>query len=130
MPQVKDRSIKYTILLSLSTGEKRFSELKKEVKRPTLAKELPGLERDGLIQRNVDPSTRPVRITYSITQRGKEDLHAAAGDIIRTMKERLRLLQRVVPAKHTSTDSRSTENDEIANTYVDRTIARAVENIR
>lgn len=66
---------KWTILLiyALTQGEKRYSELKKQVigiSPKMLVQNLRHLERSGLIKRKVYP-TVPPRVDYSLTQLGE-----------------------------------------------------------
>ena len=74
---------KLLILFSLSTGNKRFNEISKEVtgiSDKTLSKELKHLEANELIKRNAY-DTFPPTVEYSITAHGKslekvlEELH-------------------------------------------------------
>jgi DNA-binding HxlR family transcriptional regulator len=74
---------KLLILFSLSTGNKRFKQISKEVTRitdKTLSKELKSLEANELIKREVY-NTFPRTVEYSITAHGKsrervmEELH-------------------------------------------------------
>jgi DNA-binding HxlR family transcriptional regulator len=74
---------KLLILFSLSTGNKRFKQLSKEVigiTDKTLSKELKSLETNKLIERNVY-DTFPPTVEYSITAHGNslekvlEELH-------------------------------------------------------
>ena len=74
---------KLLILFSLSTGNKRFSQLSKEVPGitdKTLSKELKNLESNKLIKRDVY-DTFPPTVEYSITAHGEslervmEELH-------------------------------------------------------
>ena len=60
------------IVMALSGGSKRFSELKREidgVSQRMLTLSLRGLERDGLISRYVTP-TIPPRVDYELTELG------------------------------------------------------------
>ena len=64
---------KLPIIISLSFGDKRFTEISKEVHGITdrmLSKELRDLEINGLISRMVDTSF-PVKVTYSLTPHSK-----------------------------------------------------------
>lgn len=74
---------KLLILFSLSTGNKRFKQISKEVTGitdKTLSKELKNLEANKLIKRDVY-DTFPPTVEYSITAHGKslekvmEELH-------------------------------------------------------
>jgi DNA-binding HxlR family transcriptional regulator len=64
---------KLLILFSLSSGNKRFNQLSKEVSGitdKTLSKELKNLEGNNLIKREVY-NTFPPTVEYSITEHGK-----------------------------------------------------------
>ena len=60
------------IVMILAAGPKRFNELKREIdgiSQRMLTLTLRGLERDGLVDRTVEP-TVPPRVTYELTQLG------------------------------------------------------------
>ncbi len=60
------------IVMILSGGSKRFSELKREIdgiSQRMLTLSLRGLERDGLVTRTVTP-TIPPRVDYELTELG------------------------------------------------------------
>jgi DNA-binding HxlR family transcriptional regulator len=62
------------ILLSLSEGEQRWSELRRRaegISEKMLAQTLKTLERDGLVSRNAQPVIPP-RVDYSLTDKGYE----------------------------------------------------------
>jgi DNA-binding HxlR family transcriptional regulator len=62
------------ILLSLSEGEQRWSELRRRaegISEKMLAQTLKTLERDGLVLRKAQPVIPP-RVDYSLTARGYE----------------------------------------------------------
>src|SRR3954464_2276721 len=62
------------ILLSLSEGDQRWSELRRRadgVSEKMLAQTLKTLERDGLVRRDAQPVIPP-RVDYSLTERGRE----------------------------------------------------------
>ena len=62
------------ILLALSEGEQRWSDLRRRaegISEKMLAQTLKTLERDGLVSRNAQPVIPP-RVDYSLTQRGYE----------------------------------------------------------
>jgi len=64
---------KLLIMLSLSTGNKRFNQLSKEVQGITdkmLSKELKNLEANKLVKREIY-DTFPPTVEYSITRHGK-----------------------------------------------------------
>lgn len=60
------------IVMILSTGSRRFNELKREIdgiSQRMLTRSLRGLERDGLVRRTVTP-TIPPRVDYELTDLG------------------------------------------------------------
>nr|WP_294847975.1 helix-turn-helix domain-containing protein [uncultured Sphingomonas sp.] len=60
------------VVMALSFGSKRFSELKREIdgiSQRMLTLTVRGLERDGLISRHVTP-TIPPRVDYELTELG------------------------------------------------------------
>jgi DNA-binding HxlR family transcriptional regulator len=60
------------IVMALSHGPRRFSELRREidgVSQRMLTLSLRGLERDGLVSRHVTPSIPP-RVDYTLTELG------------------------------------------------------------
>ena len=62
------------ILVSLSEGEQRWSELRRRaegISEKMLAQTLKTLERDGLVRRTAQPVIPP-RVDYSLTDRGYE----------------------------------------------------------
>lgn len=62
------------ILLSLSEGQQRWSELRRRaegISEKMLAQTLKTLERDGLVRRVAHPVIPP-RVDYSLTERGYE----------------------------------------------------------
>lgn len=64
---------KLPIIVALSFGEKRFSEIAKEVQGITdrvLSKELQDLTMNGLVKRTVT-DTFPVKVTYALTPHSK-----------------------------------------------------------
>lgn len=65
---------KAVILYHLKDGEKRYSELRKEmpsITEMTLSLQLKQLERDGLLLRRVYGDKPPVKVIYSMTDFGK-----------------------------------------------------------
>ena len=61
------------IVMVLATGDRRFSELKREIdgiSQRMLTRSLRGLERDGLVNRTVTP-TIPPRVDYALTELGQ-----------------------------------------------------------
>ncbi len=64
---------KLPIIVALTFGEKRFTEIAKEVHGITdkmLSKELRDLELNGLVMRKIEDSY-PVKVTYSLTPHSK-----------------------------------------------------------
>jgi DNA-binding HxlR family transcriptional regulator len=64
---------KLPIIIALTFGEKRFTEIAQEVQEITdrmLSKELRELELNGLVKRTVQ-DTYPVKVTYSLTAHSK-----------------------------------------------------------
>ena len=64
---------KLPIIVALTFGEKRFTEIAKEVHGITdkmLSKELRDLELNGLVMRNIEDSY-PVKVTYALTPHSK-----------------------------------------------------------
>jgi len=62
------------ILLSLSEGDQRWSELRRRaegISEKMLAQTLKTLEKDGLVRRDAQPVIPP-RVDYSLTERGRE----------------------------------------------------------
>ena len=70
MANVKNIVNSYRILLALTEGEKRFSELMNEIKKASLAKELSYLLQLRYITRRVVEDTKPPRTFYKITRTG------------------------------------------------------------
>jgi len=65
---------KAVILYHLKDGDKRYSELRKEmpaVTEMTLSLQLKQLEKDGLILRNVHGTRPPIKVFYNLTDFGK-----------------------------------------------------------
>jgi DNA-binding HxlR family transcriptional regulator len=64
---------KLPIIIALTFGEKRFTEITQEVHGITdrmLSKELRDLELNGLVKRNIQDSY-PVKVTYALTEHSK-----------------------------------------------------------
>jgi len=64
---------KLPIIIALTFGEKRFTEIAQEVHGITdrmLSKELRDLELNGLVMRNIQ-DTYPVKVTYALTAHSK-----------------------------------------------------------
>jgi DNA-binding HxlR family transcriptional regulator len=75
---------KLPIIVALTFGDKRFTEISKEVEGITdrmLSRELRDLEINGLIRRNVDDSY-PIRVTYSLTPYSK-----SLDDVIESLRK-------------------------------------------
>ena len=69
------------VLLALSDGTMRFSELRRRIEgvsQKMLTQTLRGLERDGLVRREVFP-TVPVTVEYTLTALGESLLAAVQG---------------------------------------------------
>jgi len=65
---------KTVILYHLKDGEKRYSELRKEmvsVTEMTLSLQLKQLEKDGLVSRTVFGEKPPIRVEYTLTDFGR-----------------------------------------------------------
>ena len=65
---------KAVILYHLKDGDKRYSELRKEmpaITEMTLSLQLKQLEKDGLISRVVEGKKPPIKVVYSLTHFGK-----------------------------------------------------------
>jgi DNA-binding HxlR family transcriptional regulator len=64
---------KLPIIIALTFGEKRFTEIAHEIHGITdrmLSKELRDLELNGLVRRNIQDSY-PVKVTYALTEHSK-----------------------------------------------------------
>lgn len=62
------------ILSALARKPHRFGELRQQVdgiSQKVLTQILRTLERDGLVERTVNPNTIPITVTYSLTELGK-----------------------------------------------------------
>ena len=65
---------KTVILYHLKAGEKRYSELRRDlysVTEMTLSLQLKQLEKDGLVARKVFGTKPPVKVVYSLTDAGR-----------------------------------------------------------
>jgi DNA-binding HxlR family transcriptional regulator len=122
MPKIKDESTKYRILMLLLEGDKRFTDLLSEIKRATLSNELKDLENYKLIERSVDKKSRPPKVTYSITKKGRETLALKAAIIIKTMEKTAALLRPI-----STGGINSEENLPLANSIVNEMIATNLE---
>ena len=87
----------YHVLLALSDGEKRFSELLKEIKKASLSIELNRLEKIRYISRRVDVNAKPSVAYYGITKLGKEYLEKQAESRIPRLTVEIERLKKVVP---------------------------------
>jgi DNA-binding HxlR family transcriptional regulator len=125
MPKLKDESIKYRILMLLVNGDKRFTDLLSDIKRATLSNELRELEHYKLIKRSVDNKSRPPKVTYSITDKGRQTLAAKAAILIKAMEETVALLRRI-PVSGANTATIDT-NDPLARSVVNGMIATSLE---
>ncbi|MGV3561114.1 winged helix-turn-helix transcriptional regulator [Larkinella arboricola] len=75
---------KLPIIVALTFGEKRFSEIAKEIDGITdrmLSKELQDLVTNGLVKRTVE-ETFPVKVTYSLTPHSK-----SLDDVIESLRK-------------------------------------------
>ncbi|MHB1867926.1 MAG: winged helix-turn-helix transcriptional regulator [Nitrososphaerales archaeon] len=97
MPMIKTEDNAYRILLALSEGNKRFSDLLKEAKKASVAIELNRLERMKCVFRHVDSDSKPPTTTYSITKLGKDFLSAQAESRIPKLTLELERLKVVSP---------------------------------
>jgi DNA-binding HxlR family transcriptional regulator len=95
---IKTGENSYRILLALSEGDRRFSELVQEVKRASLAKELTQLEKMKYVTRTV-ADTKPPTTTYSLTKLGKDFLRSEAEKHIPKLEVELERLKAVLPEK-------------------------------
>lgn len=67
------------VLARLSSGTHRFNELTRQidgVSRRMLSATLRQLERDGLVERHVDPGRVPIRVSYELSTAGESLLSA------------------------------------------------------
>ncbi|MET3601069.1 helix-turn-helix domain-containing protein [Martelella mangrovi] len=72
------------LLLALSDGPRRFSELKRfapDISQRMLTKSLTDLRRDGYITRTVYP-TQPPQVEYALTEAGHSFLEAWHGVVV------------------------------------------------
>ena len=68
---------KAVILYHLQQGNKRFSELRKDmpsVTEMTLSLQLKQLEKDGMVKREVFGAKPPIKVIYSLTNMGRSFL--------------------------------------------------------
>jgi DNA-binding HxlR family transcriptional regulator len=97
MPMIRTEDNAYRILLALSEGEKRFSDLLKEAKKASVAIELNRLEKMRYISRKVDTEAKPPTTTYNITKAGKDFLSEQAETRIPKLALELERLKAVLP---------------------------------
>ena len=97
MANVKSIHNAYQILLALIDGRKRFSQLLKEVKKASLAKELNELQRLRYIERIVDADAKPPISFYEITTAGKKFVRDNAEYQIIKMELCLQRLKQLMP---------------------------------
>jgi DNA-binding HxlR family transcriptional regulator len=89
----------YKILLALAEGDKRFSELLKEIKKASLSIELNHLLEMKYIMRKVDSNAKPPTSTYFITKLGKDFLRKKAEIEIPKLTIEVQRLKMVVPER-------------------------------
>lgn len=68
---------KAVILYYLKNGEKRYTELRKDmstITEMTLSLQLKQLEEDGLISRSVEGNKPPLKVVYCLTELGKTSI--------------------------------------------------------
>jgi len=97
MANVKSINNEYQILLALIEGKKRFSELMKEVKKASLAKELNELQRLKYIERIVDVNAKPPISFYKITTAGKKFVKDNAEYQLTKIELHLQRLKQLMP---------------------------------
>ncbi|QQM32449.1 helix-turn-helix transcriptional regulator [Martelella lutilitoris] len=81
------------LLLALSDGPRRFSELKRfapDISQRMLTKSLTDLRRDGYITRKVYP-TQPPQVEYALTEEGTSFLAAWQGVVVWARENRDRV---------------------------------------
>ena len=129
MPKLKDKSIRYRILMSLAQGEKRFTDLLSDIKRATLSKELQRLEEEKLVRRMVDNKSRPPKVTYSITSKGRDMLISVTPALIAEIQKKLELLLMMSSTLAITTKEQipNIKSDPSAKAMVDGMIATALE---
>ncbi len=99
VPSYKVPSAAYWILFSLYAEEKRFSELTAGIlPRATVTKLLPELEGLKYIERNVS-KTRPVQVTYSITDKGKKFVDDGFPQALKDVLGYIQVMLQVKPAE-------------------------------
>ncbi|GGP43031.1 winged helix-turn-helix transcriptional regulator [Saccharothrix coeruleofusca] len=78
------------VLISLRGGDLRFYELRESIRgisEKMLAQTLRGLVEDGLVRREVEPTTPP-QVTYGLTEFGRE-VSEPLGDLLDRITQRL-----------------------------------------
>ncbi|MBB4120604.1 winged helix-turn-helix transcriptional regulator [Martelella radicis] len=81
------------LLIALSNGPRRFSELKRfapDISQRMLTKSLTELRRDGYISRKVYP-TQPPQVEYALTDEGSSFLEAWQGVVVWAKENRERV---------------------------------------
>src|SRR5918996_3390464 len=89
-------STAYRMLLSLSEGNKRFSELAEIFPKATVAKLLPELEKFKYVERHVT-NTRPLQVSYTITNSGEQVLHAGLKEALKIIRSSIEAMRQVDP---------------------------------
>ena len=96
---VKTDDNAYRVLLALAEGDKRFSELLKEVKKASLSIELNHLKDLRYIIRKVDSNAQPPATSYSITKLGREFVRKKAETEIPKMIVEIQRLKLIAPER-------------------------------
>ena len=90
----------YWILLTLSEGKKRPSELAEKFPKATVAKELNLLEKYRYVKRKVI-SSKPLQVSYGIAPKGKDFLQYKTAEVAKQLEEelseKLRLMNTISP---------------------------------
>ena len=89
----------YRILLALSEGDKRFSDLLKEIKKASLSIELNNLLDMRYILRKVDSEAKPPATSYSITSLGKDFLRKKAETELPKLTIEINRLSKIAPKR-------------------------------
>jgi len=99
MGNVKNLDNEYHILLALTEGKKRFSELLKEAKKAYLAKELNELQKIKYVEKIVDEKAKPPITFYRITTEGRKFVRVNSEEQIRKIQLHLQRLKQLMPNK-------------------------------
>lgn len=99
MANVKSIDNEYNILLALIEGDKRFSQLLREIKKASLAIELNELQRLRYIQRIVDQKAKPPITFYRITAVGKKFVRVNAENQIKKIELHMIRLKKLMPKR-------------------------------